>query len=401
MIRYDLIVLLLLAFTSLYLRFHDISNPPCIVFDEIHFGGFVSSYFKGEHFFDIHPPLAKLIMFSGAKIFGFDSKFNFSEIGKAYDSDFYVNQRRISAFFSSLVPIILYFTMKLRGYSVGSSFICGFIMCFDTMSIQQGRLILTDVILYFFVSSSILVLNMSIKNPSYKNLIILGLLLGSSVSCKFTSGSIVLYSLYMHFKNVMSYRKFINRCLVIGLSSILVFLLSFHIHFSILKNPGEGDAFYPKNFRSYNSFSKCIISVYLMIKYGNSISESHPYSSKWYQWPLLLSGPILIHRDKSYYLTLFYNPVTAIASLVGVVVSTIYKNYHILIGYCLSLIPFGFLSRVTFLYHYEIAFIFGIIGLSESSEMIKIDRWFVLSLLSVSIIIVHFALSEIDTFRNR
>ena len=33
-----------------------------VVFDEYHFGKFVNGYITGEYFFDIHPPLGKLLL---------------------------------------------------------------------------------------------------------------------------------------------------------------------------------------------------------------------------------------------------------------------------------------------------------------------------------------------------
>ena len=42
---------------SLFLHFVAIDYPKEAVFDEVHFGKFVSGYLTGQYFFDIHPPL--------------------------------------------------------------------------------------------------------------------------------------------------------------------------------------------------------------------------------------------------------------------------------------------------------------------------------------------------------
>ncbi|MFN7088533.1 MAG: phospholipid carrier-dependent glycosyltransferase [Candidatus Paceibacteria bacterium] len=47
---------------GLITRFLFIWNPPEVVFDEVHFGKFLYAYFTGEYYFDIHPPLGKLIL---------------------------------------------------------------------------------------------------------------------------------------------------------------------------------------------------------------------------------------------------------------------------------------------------------------------------------------------------
>ncbi len=50
------LILTLIAAATRYWR---LDKPPAVVFDEHHFGRFTNQYWKGEYFFDIHPPLGK------------------------------------------------------------------------------------------------------------------------------------------------------------------------------------------------------------------------------------------------------------------------------------------------------------------------------------------------------
>lgn len=43
-----------------------------IVFDELHYGKYVSLYMKGTFFFDSHPPLGKQLIAAAAYLAGFD-----------------------------------------------------------------------------------------------------------------------------------------------------------------------------------------------------------------------------------------------------------------------------------------------------------------------------------------
>lgn len=54
-------------------RFYGIGFPNGVVFDEVHFGGFVSDYNLGKWFFDIHPPLGKLTLVWLGNAFGYNS----------------------------------------------------------------------------------------------------------------------------------------------------------------------------------------------------------------------------------------------------------------------------------------------------------------------------------------
>lgn len=52
-----------------------------ISFDEVHFGGFASQYLRREYFFDVHPPLGKLLIAAIGYVAGFDGTFRFEKIG--------------------------------------------------------------------------------------------------------------------------------------------------------------------------------------------------------------------------------------------------------------------------------------------------------------------------------
>ena len=50
---------LVLTIVAAFTRYWRLDRPPAVVFDEHHFGRFTNQYWKGEYFFDIHPPLGE------------------------------------------------------------------------------------------------------------------------------------------------------------------------------------------------------------------------------------------------------------------------------------------------------------------------------------------------------
>ena len=109
--RFFLIAVFLVSLT---LHFVGIWHPREAVFDEVHFGKFVSGYFTGEYFFDIHPPLGKLMIAGMGKAAGFQPGFDFIKIGEEYPNNQYIWLRFLPALFGSLlIPLVYLLTLRL------------------------------------------------------------------------------------------------------------------------------------------------------------------------------------------------------------------------------------------------------------------------------------------------
>jgi dolichyl-phosphate-mannose--protein O-mannosyl transferase len=80
----ELFIIVLITILGLLTRLFKISQPNQVVFDEVHFGSFVNYYLKREFFFDVHPPLGKLLLALVAYFFGYNGGFMFNQIGDPY-----------------------------------------------------------------------------------------------------------------------------------------------------------------------------------------------------------------------------------------------------------------------------------------------------------------------------
>jgi dolichyl-phosphate-mannose-protein mannosyltransferase len=86
-------------------------------FDEVHFGKFASQYLRREFFFDVHPPLAKLLLAFAGWVIGYDGHFDFDNIGDDYLVNHvpYIGLRTLPAIMGTAIPPLLYLIMREIG----------------------------------------------------------------------------------------------------------------------------------------------------------------------------------------------------------------------------------------------------------------------------------------------
>src|SRR5665213_1764341 len=61
---------IILTVAALATRTWQLAQPNATVFDEVYFKDFASRYFTGHYYFDIHPPLGKLLLAGWAHLAG-------------------------------------------------------------------------------------------------------------------------------------------------------------------------------------------------------------------------------------------------------------------------------------------------------------------------------------------
>jgi dolichyl-phosphate-mannose-protein mannosyltransferase len=122
----------------------------------VHFGGFASDYLRREYFFDVHPPLGKLVYALVGCIFGYEGNFSFANIGLEYSADVpYLAMRIVSAIFGAMLAPTCFIILKEMKLLTTSSVFGSALILLDNALITQTRFILLDsfLILPIFLSS--------------------------------------------------------------------------------------------------------------------------------------------------------------------------------------------------------------------------------------------------------
>jgi len=382
-------------------------SPNSVVFDEVHFGKFISGYFTGEYFFDIHPPLGKLLISATGFLAGFVPGFGFKTIGDSFTDTIYMWLRLLPMLAGTVIPLIGYLLARELKISKISSFLIGLLLVFENSLLVQSRFILLDSFLLLFGFSSLLIYLISKRKKSL-GLFTLSIALASlALSVKWTGGSFLaiigIFELVQLIKNHARLKEYIYKSAIISALPLLIYFSIFWVHFYLLDKSGPGDAFMTPEFQKtlegspyaensdvkpHNLIFKFVELNGEMYRANQGLKAEHSYSSKWYTWPSM-EKPIYYWNDRVSDATeariyLLGNPIIYWLSLLAIVYllslgllrDKLFKEsketgIFILAGFLINLLPFIFIGRVMFLYHYFSALVFAIIAIGYLVDRIK------------------------------
>lgn len=135
---------------SAVVRLHGIDLAKSVMWDEAHFGKFGSYYLKREVYFDVHPPLGKLLVGLSGWLAGYDGQFEFN-LGKQYDSSVnYLPMRVFNAMFGIMCAPVAYKTAVAMGYNQWTVWFISLLVCLEFQLLCLSKFILLDSFLLFF-----------------------------------------------------------------------------------------------------------------------------------------------------------------------------------------------------------------------------------------------------------
>ncbi len=247
-----------LSVLAVIVRMAFLSNPPVVVFDEVHFGGFAAKYLRHEFFFDVHPPLARLLVALAGWLSGFRGDFNFYEIGVDYHNKSvpYVGMRAFSSIFGLATVPMAYATVTALGGSRMAGIAGGLLVAFENALITQSRLILLDAYLIFFTAAAVLCWSFFRRLDARQEaqftrgwwswLAGTGAAIGCAASCKwvglFTVASIglqVICSLWRQWTSPLTPlskigKHFMARAGLLIVLPVVIYVSTFWVHFAVL-----------------------------------------------------------------------------------------------------------------------------------------------------------------------
>lgn len=342
-------------------------------FDEIYHARTAYEYLHGLYSYEnTHPPLGKILISIGIALFGM-TPFGWRIIG--------------TLFGIAMVPVTYLFGKRFTKSTPAAALTCA-LFAFDFMHFTQTRIATIDVYVTFFVILMYYFMyeysRLSFYDtPLSKTLLPLGasgICMGLGIACKWTgiyAGAglaiiffAILYRRMQEYRYALSHpkdstlgishshiiksflpnvKKTIFFCVVFFCCiPVLIYLLSY---LPFRDNTGSG------------LLTRTLANQSLMFSYHSGLEATHAYSSSFYEWPIMVR-PIwyfsgIVSDTVREGISAFGNPLVwwaGIPAFLYMLYLAITKKDRyaafLTIGYLAQYLPWFFVTRITFIYHY-------------------------------------------------
>lgn len=342
-------------------------------FDEIYHARTAYEFLHGLPAYEnTHPPLGKILISVGIFLFGMNP-FGWRIVG--------------TLFGIAMVPLMYLFARKLTRSTLAAVLGC-VLFSFDFMHFTQTRLATIDVYITFFVILMYYLMyqysRMSFYDTSLQRTMLplgaCGICMGLGISCKWT-GAYAGAGLALLFAGALlrRYREYRFAALHPADSSggishaavlkIFPSALRKTIGFCCIFFVGIPAVIYLLSYLPFVDASHSgLVSGMLanqesMLRYHSSLESTHPYSSAWYEWPAIIrpvwyySG--IVSDTLREGISAFGNPLVwwaGIPAFLYVFYLALCKKDRtaafLSISYLAQYLPWFFVTRITFIYHY-------------------------------------------------
>jgi dolichyl-phosphate-mannose-protein mannosyltransferase len=370
---------LALLLAGFVLHFFRLDQPAAVVFDEVHFGSFANAYCcSGEYFFDVHPPHGKLPAALALKLGGYEGGQSFETLGTALTAVDPWLLRLVPAIAGSLIPVLIFIILTQLGASGWAAFLGGWAALFDNALLVQTHVLALEgpLILSILAAISLALAAVRQANPLRQSLLCFGagLCVGGAVGTKFTgltSALLVAVILLAPLCQGAGMKHSIRMGVCALLGAVIVYLGGWVLHFTLLDQPGPGDAWGTPS----GNLVQDIIGIHRTMFHANyGLTATHPNTSAWWSWPWMWR-PLYYYSGDNTAIYFVGNPVVWWGTSVGLLVLLWKTTRGVLggssaqltperllplLGFAVSYLPYLMIPRVMFLYHYLPSLMFAI-----------------------------------------
>ncbi|MDD6223958.1 MAG: phospholipid carrier-dependent glycosyltransferase [bacterium] len=331
-----------------------ISYKNSAYFDEIYFARSAYEYIHGIPTNEwVHPPLGKLIMMIPILLFGMNT-FAYRLMGNI-----------AGIFMIPVIYILAKRVFKNRKWAILASLL----MLFDCFHFAQTRMGTVDSFLVLFIMLSALFMYQYIllkkKDPLSKkltNLFLSGLFIGCAIATKWTGlyaglALAIVFFTHLVYHNTGKRKKdkdalkiVLSCCVFFIVVPLIIYIASYLLFPAVYPGKVEG-------------ITGIIKQTKNMFSYHSNLTETHPFSSEWYTWPIM-AKPVWYYVG--YYggnikstIVGIGNPaiwwggiVAGLFVLAKSILNRRKEDLFILAFVLCCFLPYLWIGRVMFMYHY-------------------------------------------------
>ena len=367
-------------------------------FDEIYHARTAYEYINGLPVYETtHPPLGKLIISLGISVFGVNM-FGF----------------RFMGVLAGIILIPVFFLLARRIFKNSlTAYFTTFIYTFDFMHLSHSRIASIDIFVVLFVVAAyyfMLLFYESYADNGIKSKVLVflglaGIFFGCATAVKWTGVYAGLGLLVIYIAALVKAFK-INKKLILpilGWSVLLFAVVPSLVYYASYFNYFVG---FGKEF-NFSNFWEAQLSIF---DYHAGLTATHPFSSPWYEWiinfrPIWLFSQSGLPEGSSYTKTIatFGNLLViwgGLAALIYMLCKACKEKFakfdtislFVFSGFFAQLLPWVFVSRATFIYHYfpMIPFIAIAIGYYVEKNIIEKGKKFELAACFACLVFVLF-----------
>lgn len=375
-------------------HFWRLFTPNVVVFDEMYFKHFAGHYLDRTFYFDVHPPLANLVFAAVARLAGVPAA---TLLGDAPVPVL----RIVSAICGTLLVPLGYVILRQLGAARRVATLGGLALLFENALLVDTRLTFVEpqIIAAGLGALSVALAARAVAGARRWMLVaVSGVFAGMAFSAKWTGASALGIILAIWAFDAWRARRLTKRAIVeagvLVAVPASVYVAAFAIHFALVNHMGVGQAYMSGRFHRtligdplfdstvHMSLLTKIVDAHDAMRRGNRFLEyvTHPAASPWYTWPIMKHPIALWENDQvepghKQIIVLLGNPVVWWGALIGVVGAAVWLlrraelaspqrfGLCVLVGaFALNFVPFIFITRLMYLYHYLFALVFGVLA---------------------------------------
>ncbi len=394
----EILLLVLLIGFSFFIRIVNLGFPDHKIFDEVYRVTRAQMFLHDQPFFTPQPHLGRYLIMLGILLCG----------------DNPIGWRITSVFSGTLLVVVLYLIGKKLFSHKHAGLLTLFFATFSSNYLAYSRIGIVIIHLAFFIALALLFFILATENNNKNSksfFCFSAIVAGLAIAIKWTA--LVLLPIFFLW---IVLKANLKNTLLTKLSSSALFLVIIAFTY-LLTFSGEArnHEYLHQRYKMPNSnFIESIISWHkLAFKTHINTNNRHPCASKWYTWPLMYK-PVLLHwqfdSTRSKQITTILgigNPVLWWAKSLAILFCLFMlffkrdKTIIFLLGaYFISFLPYAFIKRPMFLYHYLPSVIFSTLVLEYTFANLYKERKYLRPLLVSFIILIVGAFFYFYPFAN-